>query len=127
MKISRFEDLECWQEARQLTKDVYEAISRSPAWKRDLRSCGQTQDAAGSVMANIAEGFARRSNKEFVQFLFIAISSAAEVQSHLYVAVDQKYVSQEVFDLLYKQADKTSRIISGLIKYLRTRQTKPTK
>jgi len=76
------------------------------------------------VMANIAEGFARRSNKEFVQFLFIAISSAAEVQSHLYVAVDQKYVSKEIFVSLYKQADKTSRIISGLIKYLRTKQAK---
>lgn len=130
MTISRFEDLDCWQEARQLTKQVYEAIDRSPTWKKDLRFCGQITSAAGSVMANIAEGFARRSNKEFVQFLFIAMSSAAEVQSHLYVAVDQRYVSQEVFDLIYKQADKTSRIISGLIKYLRTAQikrSKPTK
>jgi len=127
MKISRFEDLDCWQEARQLTKKVYEAISQSPSWQKDMRFCGQTRDAAGSVMANIAEGFARRSNKEFVQFLFIAISSAAEVQSHLYVSVDQKYVSKEVFDSLYQQAGKTSRIISGLIKYLRTKQTRQTR
>lgn len=127
MKISRFEDLDCWQEARRLTKLVYDAINESPAWKKDLRLCGQTQDASGSVMANIAEGFARRSNREFVQFLFIAISSAAEVQSHLYIAFDQKYVSQEVFALIYGQADKTSRIISGLIKYLRTKQTKQTR
>ncbi len=124
MKISRFEDLDCWREARQLTKKVYEAISQSPSWQKDMRLCGQARDAAGSVMANIAEGFARRSNKEFAQFLFIAISSAAEVQSHLYVAVDQKYVSKEVFNSLYEQADKTSRIISGLIKYLRTKQTR---
>ena len=75
-------------------------------------------------MANIAEGFARRSNKEFIQFLFIAISSAAEVQSRLYIACDQKYVPMEVFDSLYKQTDKTSRIISGLITYLRTKQSK---
>jgi four helix bundle protein len=127
MKISRFEDLDCWQEARQLTKKVYEAINQSPSWQKDMRLCGQMRDAAGSVMSNIAEGFARRSNKEFVQFLFIAMSSAAEVQSRLYIAVDQKYVSQEIFASIYEQADKTSRIISGLIKYLRTKQTRQTK
>lgn len=127
MKISRFEDLECWQESRRLTQMVYDAVNQSPAWKRDLRLCGQAQDASASVMANIAEGFARRSNKEFVQFLFIAISSAAELQSHLYIAVDQSYVSKEVFNSLYEQAAKTSRIISGLIKYLRTKQTRQTR
>jgi four helix bundle protein len=124
MKISRFEDLDCWKEARQFTRMVYEAISQSPAWQKNMRLCGQTRNAAVSVMANIAEGFARRSNEEFIQFLFIAVSSAAEVQSHLYVAVDQKYASKEVFDTLYKQADKTNRIISGLIKYLRSKQAK---
>ncbi len=78
-------------------------------------------------MANIAEGFAHRSNKEFTQFLFVAMSSAAEVQSHLYIAVEQGYVSKPAFDSMYQQADKTSRIISGLIKYLRSKQTKQTK
>lgn len=83
-------------------------------------------------MANIAEGFVRHSDKEFVQFLFVAMASAAEVQSHLYVAVDQGYLSEEVFDSIYAQAGKTSRILSGLIKYLRTqakqtRSTRPTK
>ena len=84
------------------------------------------QGAAVSVMANIAEGFVRHSDKEFVQFLFVAMASAAEVQSHLYVAVDQEYLVPETFDSIYAQAGKTSRIISGLIKYLRrkTRQTK---
>ena len=77
----------------------------------------------------IAEGFARHSDKEFVQFLFVAMASAAEVQSHLYVAVDQGYLSKEMFDSIYAQAGKTSRIVSGFIKYLRiqakqTRQTK---
>jgi len=124
MKISRFEDLDCWQEARKLTRQAYEAIKGSPLWQKDMRLCGQVRDAAGSVMANIAEGFARRSNKEFVQFLFIAMSSASEVQSHLYIALDQKYISQEGFTSIYEQADKTSRIISGLIKYLRTKQAK---
>lgn len=123
MKLTRFEDLECWQAARQLTKQIYEAINQNPCWQKDLRLCGQIQSAAGSVMANIAEGFARRSNKEFIQFLFIAISSSAEVQSHLYIAVDQGYLCKETFDSIYEQAGKTSRIISGLIKYLLAKQT----
>ncbi len=78
-------------------------------------------------MANIAEGLVRRSNKEFIQFLFVAMSSAAEVQSHLYVALDQGYIGRDRFDEMYKQADKTARIISGLITYLRTKGTKQTR
>jgi four helix bundle protein len=127
MKFTRFEELECWKEARQLTRQVYEAIEQNSAWKRDARLCSQIQRAAGSVMANIAEGFVRRSNKEFMQFLFIAMSSSAEVQSHLYIAVDQGYLSKDAFESIYAQADKAGRIISGLIKYLRTKQTKSTK
>ena len=123
MKITRFEDLKCWQEARDLTKIVYKATQNSN-FKKDLRLSGQIQSAAGSVMANIAEGFVRRSNKEFVQFLFIAMSSAGEVQSHLYIALDQVYITQDVFEEIYEQANKTSRMISGLIKYLRRGLTK---
>ena len=78
-------------------------------------------------MANITEGFVRHSDKEFVQFLFVAMSSAAEVQSHLYIAVDQGYLSKETFESIYGQAEKTSKIISGLIKYLRTKQASSTK
>jgi four helix bundle protein len=127
MKLTRFEDLDCWKEARQLTRQVYEAIEQNRRWQKELRLCGQIQNASGSVMANIAEGFVRRSNKEFVQFLFIAMSSCAEVQSHLYVAVDQGYLSKDSFESIYGQADRTARIISGLIKYLRTKQAKPIK
>jgi four helix bundle protein len=125
MKISRFEDLECWQEARSLVRTVYTA-TRDGAFKKDLRLSGQIQAAAASVMANIAEGFIRRSDKEFIQFLFIAMSSAAEVQSHLYIALDQGYIDQKQFDDMYTQANKTAMIISGLLKYLRTKQTKST-
>ncbi len=126
MKITRFEDLQCWQQARALTGQIY-AATKDGSFKKDLRLAGQVQAAAGSVMANIAEGFARRSNKEFTQFLFVAISSAAEVQSHLYIAADQGYVSKPAFDAMYQQAGKTSRIISGLIKYLRANETKQTR
>jgi four helix bundle protein len=126
MKVKRFEELECWKEARKLVRQIYEAIGRNPVWQRDVRLCGQIQAASVSVMSNIAEGFVRHSDKEFGQFLFIAMSSAAETQSHLYVAVDQEYLSHESFDQIYAQAEKTSKIISGLIKYLRTktRQTR---
>ena len=127
MKLTRFEDLDCWKEARQLARQVYGAVHQNPSWQRDMRLCSQIQSAAGSVMANIAEGFVRRSNKEFMQFLFIAMSPAAEVQSHLYIAVDQGYVSKDTFESIYMQADKTARIISGLIKYFRSKQTRPTK
>ncbi|MEK7760777.1 MAG: four helix bundle protein [Nitrospirota bacterium] len=127
MKLTRFEDLDCWKEARQLTRLVYDAIHQNPRWQKDIRLCSQIQSAAGSVMANIAEGFVRRSSKEFVQFLFIAMSSSAEVRSHLYIAVDQGYLSKDAFESIYAQADKVGRIISGLIKYLRTKPTSSTK
>ncbi len=88
MKITRFEDIEAWQESRKLIKMVYHVIKESPKFRRDFRLVNQVQDAAISAMSNIAEGFARRSNREFIQFLFVSKSSAAEVQSQLYVALD---------------------------------------
>jgi len=123
MKLSRFEDLQCWQEARALTRMVY-AATGAAAFRKDLRLSGQIQAASASVMANIAEGFIRHSDREFIQLLFMAMSSAAEVQSHLYVALDQGYIEQGDFDGLYEQAGKTAMIISGLIKYLRSPPTK---
>ena len=71
-RITRFEDLECWQQARILVKVVYEA-TKGKEFRKDLRLSGQIQAAATSAMANIAEGFIRRSDKEFIQFLFIAM------------------------------------------------------
>jgi four helix bundle protein len=123
MKLTRFEDLECWQQARELTRFVYKATTDT-RFSKDLRLAGQIQAAATSSMANCAEGFIRRSDKELVQFLFIAMASTAEVQSHLYVALDQGYTDQDRFQEIYDQANKTGRVISGLIKYLRTKPTK---
>ena len=119
MKIQRFEDLECWQQARKLVNMVYEAIRSSKSFQSDYRLKDQSTGAAISVMGNIPEGFVRRSNREFTQFLFISVSSAAELQSHIYVALDQHYIARETFDKIYQQAEKTSKIISGLITYLR--------
>jgi four helix bundle protein len=92
MKITRFEDIDAWQEARKLVKMVYNVISKSSKFRKDFRLVNQVQDAAVSAMSNIAEGFVRRSDREFIQFLFISKSSAAEVQSQLYVALDQEYI-----------------------------------
>ena len=96
MKITRFEELESWREAQNLVNKIYDS-TRNGCFKKDLRLSGQIQAAAASVMANTAEGFIRRSDREFTQFLFIAMSSAAEVQSHLYIALDQGYVDQRQF------------------------------
>ena len=120
MRIKRFEDIDAWKEARKLVNSVYEAINHSSRFNKDFRLTNQIQGAAVSVMSNIAEGFSRRSNKEFIQFLFISKSSAAEVQSQLYVALDQNYITQDIFDKIYTQAENVSKLNSGFIKYLKT-------
>jgi len=106
------------KKAKKLVNMVYDAIKESKAFQNDYRLKDQSIGAAISVMGNIPEGFVRRSNKEFTQFLFISVSSAAELQSHMYMALDQDYVTKEIFDAIYQQTDKTSKMISGLITYL---------
>ena len=127
MRINRFEDIDAWKEARKLVNSVYEAITNNPRFNKDYRLINQIQGAAVSVMSNIAEGFSRRGNKEFIQFLFISKSSAAEVQSQLYVALDQKYITQETFSKIYSRAETVSKLNSGFIKYLKTIPNKPNK
>ena len=118
MKITRFEDIKSWQEARKLVKLVYSAINTSEKFCKDLRLVNQMQGAVVSCMSNIAEGFARKGKKEFIQYLFISKSSAAEVQSQVYVALDQNYISQNEFDKIYNQAETVSKMDSAFIKYL---------
>jgi len=125
MKIERFEDIKAWQEARDLVKIVYEAVKSDRGFSNDYRFREQVQRAAVSIMSNIAEGFSRRTTKEFIQFLFIAKGSAAEVQSQLYVALDQGYVNQEKFDELYSKSDEVARLISGFIQYLLSKEKHP--
>jgi four helix bundle protein len=124
MKIDRFEDIKAWQEARKLTKMVYGAVNSNLNFQKDYRLAGQIEGAAISVMSNIAEGFSRRGNKEFIQFLYIAKSSAAEVQSQLYAALDQDYIKKEVFEAVYGQAELTAKLCSGFIKYLNSQLNK---
>ena len=130
MKIERFEDIEAWQEARKLVKMVYDAIRANPKLSADLRFSGQFSSAAVSTMSNVAEGFARETDKEFARGLWISKASAAEVQSLSYAALDQKYLTEEVMKAIYEQADKVARLDSGFLKYLmsssRTKTTKST-
>jgi four helix bundle protein len=118
MKITRFEDLECWQEARKLVKMTYDAIRNNNRLSFDLRFAGQISSAAVSSMSNIAEGFARETDKEFLRGLWIAKGSIAEVQSVSYAAFDQEYVTEYQRKAIYEQAEKVAILTSGMIKYL---------
>jgi four helix bundle protein len=117
MKIHRFEDIEAWQLARELSGKVY-TLTKNAKFARDFGLRGQIQDAAGSSMHNIAEGFDSESNPEFVRFLRYAKRSCTEVQSELYVAMDQQYIKKAEFQDVYDHAGRTRATIRGLIKYL---------
>jgi four helix bundle protein len=117
-KIERFEDLQSWQKARQLANKVYE-LTRQSAFARDFELRDQIRDAAGSVMHNIAEGFDAGTRAEFVRFLKMARRSASEVQSELYLALDQKYITAEQLKSTYDLATEAKRLINGMIAYLR--------
>lgn len=118
MKIERFEDIEAWKKAREVVNLIYQ-MSRDGELSKDFALRTQIRRAAISIISNIAEGFSRRSNREFVQFLFVAKASAAEVQSQLYIAMDQCYISQEQFEEIYELLDHCVRQISNFITYLR--------
>jgi four helix bundle protein len=113
MKVERFEDLQAWQKARQLTKEIYSVTSQGK-FTRDFGLTSQIQRASVSIMANIAEGFERFKRTEFHQFLSIAKASCAEVRSHLYVALDAGYLDEPTFERLQQSATEVSRILGRL-------------
>jgi four helix bundle protein len=112
--IRRFEDVEAWQLARAFVKLIY-SVSDRGGFAKDYGLRDQIRRSAVSVMANIAEGLERNGNQEFTQHLYVAKASSGEVRSHLYVALDQGYISAEEFDMLYEQSAAISRKIHGLI------------
>jgi four helix bundle protein len=118
--IRRFEDIEGWQKARELVREIYKAGARG-VLGRDFALRDQTCRAAVSSMSNIAEGFSRNSDKDFAHFLDIAKGSVLEVQSLLYVALDIDYIDKKEFERLYELTDKVASLIGGLIVYLRKR------
>ena len=126
MKIERFEDIEAWQLARALTRKIY-GLTKKPKFARDFGLKGQIQDASGSSMHNIAEGFDSETNREFIRFLRYAKRSCSEVQSEIYIALDQNYISQDEFQDVYDHAGRTRAAIRGFIKYLLTYENSQTR
>ena len=112
-----FEDLEVWQLARALVKDVY-LLTNKTEFQKDFGLKDQVRRSAVSIMANIAEGFERKTQKEFVSFLFIAKGSCGELRSHFYVAYDLDYIDLEVFNKVQHQTISISKSLGGFIKYL---------
>ncbi|GAB6163055.1 four helix bundle protein [Desulfothermus naphthae] len=120
MIIEKFEDIEAWKEARFLVKAIYQEF-------RGIKDYGfrdQIQRAAISVMSNIAEGFDRGSNKEFIQFLIIARASVSEVKSLSYAALDIGYIDNKVFNKISEQCLKLTNLINGFIRYLKNSNRK---
>jgi len=115
--ITRFEDIEAWKISRQLTNSVY-AHTNQTGFNRDFGLRDQIRRASVSVMSNIAEGFESRTDIQFINFLGIARASAGEVRSQLYIALDQKYITEEQFKETFESAQTCARHISNFIKYL---------
>ena len=115
--IKRFEDIKAWQKARNLTNEIYRASCKGQFGK-DFTLQNQVRKASISIMLNIAEGFGRKSDREFKQFLSYANGSSLEVQSALYIALDQKYITKENFDNLYSKTGEISKMIQNFSKYL---------
>ncbi|HWA08037.1 MAG TPA: four helix bundle protein [Opitutaceae bacterium] len=115
--FKRFEEIQSWQKARELAREIYRLTGDGP-FSRDFGLRDQIRRASVSMMANVAEGFGRGGNKEFVAFLSIARGSGAEVKSHLYIAADAGLIERADFNRLYSLTDEAEGLISGLMKYL---------
>ena len=116
--IKNFEDIEAWQKARELTRIIYKYSGRG-AFAKDFALRDQIRRAVISIMSNISEGFERGVSGEFSHFLSIAKGSAGEVESQLYIALDQEYITIEEFDSLYLAIASTKKLISGFMNYLK--------
>ncbi len=124
--VNRFEDLEIWKLSRKLCKEIY-GIIESTNLKNNFKLCNQIDSSSGSIMDNIAEGFERNGNREFIQFLSIAKASCGETRSQLYRVFDRNFISQEKFETLREQTEVLSRKINSFIKYLNLTDLKGTK
>lgn len=116
--IKRFEDIDSWKSSRELTRQIYELTS-SEEFCRAFGLKDQIRRACVSILSNIAEGFERGGDREFLQYLAVAKGSCGEVRAQLYVAYDQGYMSQDRFDSLSKTAVEVSSLLSGLMRYLK--------
>ncbi len=122
-KIERFEDIISWKEARKLNKIIGDLIDGG-RFKHSYRLINQIEGSAGSIMDNIAEGFERGGNREFIQFLYIAKGSCGELRSQLYRALDRNYIDQKEFASFSVHAMKISSLVQKLISYLENSELK---
>ena len=118
MRIDRFEEIEAWQLARELTRKVYSLTKQQP-FSEDYGLKDQIRKAVGSSMHNIAEGFDAETTPEFLRFLSYAQRSCTEVQSELYVALDENYIDEAEFKATYELAGRTRAATRGFMSYLR--------
>lgn len=119
MKIEKFEDIISWQKSKKLTMEIYKKFNNL----KDFAFRDQIERASVSVMNNIAEGFERKSHKDFEKFLFIAKGSCGEVRSLLSLALELNYIDKIEHEKLYFDATEVSKLLSGLIKSLSTLDT----
>lgn len=125
-KINRFEEIEAWKKARELTKSIYE-ITNQGNLAKDFALQDQLRRASISIMSNIAEGFEREGNKEFKQFLAVAKGSVGEVKAQLYVALDASLINTVSFAKNMALADETARLLAGFLRYLKASDHKGSK
>ncbi len=128
MRLEKFEEIESWKLSRELTKDIYR-VTKLNNFSKDFGLKDQIQRASVSIMANtclpagtVSEGFDSRSDKSFINFLNYSYRSASEVQSLLYVVLDQKYISKNEFEFLYRKCKDIKNLIGGLIQYLKKKK-----
>ncbi len=121
--FNKFEDIIAWQKERELCRFIH-TLTENERFSRDFKLVSQIKALSGSAMDNIAEGFERGGNKEFIQFLFISKGSVGETRSQLYRAIDNSYISDTEFDHTYKLAIEIANLVSGLISHLKTSEYK---
>jgi four helix bundle protein len=126
MKVEKFEDLEIWQESRDLCKYIFTLTSKEP-FSRDFKLRDQIHGSSGSIMDNISEGFGRGGNKEFLQFLFIAKGSCNETRSQGYRAFDYNYITEEELKIVLEKTETIVKKLTSLINYLKKDRTRGTK
>lgn len=117
--FKKFEDIQAWQKARILTKKIYQ-ITQEGTFVKDFDLRSQIRRSSISIMANIAEGQGRRSDKDFANFLNISLGSIAETKSHIYIALDLNYINQTNFDEIYKEIDEIGKMTFALCSHLRS-------